>query len=191
MIAVDTNILVYAIQPTSPYHSAALAQLDALERGSSEWGIPLSCMAEFISVVTNPVRLQKEALTIDEAVFESEEFTSRENAKLLLPMDNFHETYSRLLRESRATSGQVFDVQIAAICIDHSVTRLITEDQGFPQIAELKLERLPATFERSLPVSRMSFERQTYRHYRNSSNLQVLSDMASARNNLPHGYFIE
>ena len=148
-------------------------------------------MAEFISVVTNPVRLQNEALTIDEAVFESEQFISRKNAKLLLPMEKFRETYSRLLRESRAISGHVFDVQIAAICIENNVTRLITEDRGFPQFAELKLEQLPATFERSLPVSRMSFDRQAYRHYRNSSNLQVLSEMASARNNPPHGYLLE
>ena len=187
MIAVDTNILVYAIQPTSPFHSAALAQLEALERGSSQWGIPISCMAEFLSVVTNTAPLQKEALTIDEAVEEFDKFASRENARLLLPMEKFSETYSRLLRESRAISGQVFDVQIAAICIDHSVTRLITEDRRFPQFAELKLERLPATFERSLPVSRRNFERRTYRQYRNSSNLQVLSEMASARNNPPHG----
>ena len=123
-------------------------------------------MAEFLSVVTNPVQLQKKALTIDKAVLEFNKFTSRENAELLLPMDNFRKTYSRLLRESRAKSGQVFDVQFAAICIENNVTRLITEDRGFPQFAELKLERLPATFERGLPVSRMSFERQTYRRYR-------------------------
>ena len=33
MIAVDTNILVYALQSTSPYYSATLARLEALERG--------------------------------------------------------------------------------------------------------------------------------------------------------------
>ena len=33
MIAVDTNILVYALQSTSPYHFTALARLEALERG--------------------------------------------------------------------------------------------------------------------------------------------------------------
>ena len=36
MIAVDTNILVYALQSTSPYYSATLAQLEALERGPSK-----------------------------------------------------------------------------------------------------------------------------------------------------------
>ena len=56
MIAVDTNILVYALQSTSLYHSAALARLEALERGPSKWGIPQACMSEFLCVATNPVQ---------------------------------------------------------------------------------------------------------------------------------------
>ena len=47
MIAVDTNILVYALQSTSLYHSATLARLEALERGPSKWGISQACRRSF------------------------------------------------------------------------------------------------------------------------------------------------
>ena len=184
MIAVDTNILVYALQSTSPNHSVALAKLEALEQGPSKWGIPQACMAEFLCVATNPVQLQKEVLTIDEAMDEFEEFTSRNNARILLPMKNFVAIYNRLLGESRAFAGKVFDVQIAAICIEHGVTRLITEDRSFPQVAGLKLERLPTTYKRGLPAPQWICERQAYIHNRNSSNLQVLAEKASSENSL-------
>ena len=54
MIAVDTNILVYAHRPDLPFHSAAARCLTGLAEGPSVWGIPWSCVHEFLSVVTNP-----------------------------------------------------------------------------------------------------------------------------------------
>ena len=154
-------------------------------------GYPASLYVRVSLCATSPVQLQKEALTIDEAMDEFEKFTSRNNARLLLPMKKFAATYNRLLGQTRAIAGKVFDVQIAAICIEHGVTPLITEDRRFPRVAGLKLERLPTTYKRSLPTSRWICERQTYIHNRNSSNLQVLAEMASARNILPYRNFME
>ena len=54
MIAVDTNILVYAYRADLPFHPAAVRCLTGLAEGPSVWGIPWSCAHEFLSVVTNP-----------------------------------------------------------------------------------------------------------------------------------------
>ncbi|MGO9270791.1 MAG: PIN domain-containing protein, partial [Terriglobia bacterium] len=54
MIAIDTNLLVYAQRRHTPEHRAARR---AIERASADrrgWGIPLSCIAEFWCVVTHP-----------------------------------------------------------------------------------------------------------------------------------------
>ena len=53
MIAVDTNILVYAHRTDSPYHSGAAPLLTSLSGGDIAWAIPWPCCYEFLSVVTN------------------------------------------------------------------------------------------------------------------------------------------
>lgn len=53
MIAVDTNILVYAHRAEAPLHSQAMACLRGLAEGAEPWGIPVSCLHEFLAVVTS------------------------------------------------------------------------------------------------------------------------------------------
>jgi predicted nucleic acid-binding protein len=54
LIAVDTNILVYAHRAESPHFARASAWLKRLAEGRSVWAIPWPCLHEFLSVVTNP-----------------------------------------------------------------------------------------------------------------------------------------
>ena len=54
MIAVDTNILVYAHREDSPFHGAAFERVAELAEGRAAWSIPWPCVDEFVSVVTHP-----------------------------------------------------------------------------------------------------------------------------------------
>ena len=54
MIAVDTNILVYAHREDSPWHEAAYARIVQLAEGNSPWAIPWPCLHEFFAIVTHP-----------------------------------------------------------------------------------------------------------------------------------------
>ena len=54
MIAVDTNILVYAHRRDSPFHDAALQRMTELAEGRSAWALPWPCLHEFIGIVTHP-----------------------------------------------------------------------------------------------------------------------------------------
>ena len=53
MIAVDTNILVYAHRQRSDFHEPAAEALRTLSEGNAPWAIPWPCCYEFLSVVTN------------------------------------------------------------------------------------------------------------------------------------------
>ena len=53
MIAIDTNIIVYAHRRDSVLHRNARATLDALASGAEKWAIPWPCFHEFYAVVTN------------------------------------------------------------------------------------------------------------------------------------------
>ncbi len=54
MIAVDTNILVYAHREDSLFHAAASRQVTALAEGRVPWAIPWPCLHEFLAIVTHP-----------------------------------------------------------------------------------------------------------------------------------------
>jgi predicted nucleic acid-binding protein len=54
LIAVDTNILVYAHREESPFHAAALRCVTELAESDAPWAIPWPCLHEFLAVVTHP-----------------------------------------------------------------------------------------------------------------------------------------
>ena len=54
MIAVDTNLLVFAHRGNSAHHEAALAELQPVIEGTSAWALPWPCVHEFISIATHP-----------------------------------------------------------------------------------------------------------------------------------------
>lgn len=53
VIAVDTNILVYAHRADSPFHDRARSVLESLAARAREWAAPWPCAHEFFTVVTN------------------------------------------------------------------------------------------------------------------------------------------
>ena len=54
MIAVDSNVLVYAHREDSDWHDPAYACLLELAEGRDPWAIPWPCLHEFLAIVTHP-----------------------------------------------------------------------------------------------------------------------------------------
>ena len=53
MIAVDTNVLVYAHRVETDLHAVAVAELVGLGEGEDLWALPVFCITEFLRVVTH------------------------------------------------------------------------------------------------------------------------------------------
>ena len=53
VIAVDTNILVYAHRRDAEWHDRAAARLQSLAEGRTSWAIPWPCVHEFLAIVTH------------------------------------------------------------------------------------------------------------------------------------------
>ena len=66
MIAVDTNVLVYAHRRESTFHDRARQRIDELASSGSAWAIPWPCVHEFYAVVTNE-RAFKPARPMDDS----------------------------------------------------------------------------------------------------------------------------
>lgn len=142
MIAVDSNILVYAHKKDAPFHTEAEAALSGLVRSADTWAIPWPCVHEFFAVVTNP-RVFIPASTPAEAIAQLEAWASAPNVRLL---SESHDHLARLtsLMLPRLVGPAVHDAKIAAICLDHGVRALLTMDRDFSRFPALKTRSLLA-----------------------------------------------
>ena len=71
MIAVDTNILVYAHRKDSAFHDRARACIASYAQGQDAWAIPWPCVHEFLSIVTHP-RIFKNPTPLPDALSQVE-----------------------------------------------------------------------------------------------------------------------
>jgi toxin-antitoxin system PIN domain toxin len=136
VIAVDTNILVYAHRQDSPWHDAAYAQVAVLAEGRSPWCIPWSCLHEFLAIVTHP-RIYAPPSRLAEAVSQVDAWLESPSVVLLAETDRYWPMLKSLLGEGRVTGPMVHDARVAAACLLHGVRELWTADRDFGRFAAL------------------------------------------------------
>ena len=136
MIAVDTNILVYAHRTDAHFHSPAARRLTELAEGSGAWAIPWPCLHEFLAVVTNR-RIYESPATLDVAVRYVDGLLESPSLVVITETDAHWRTLRSLLAKSQATGGRVHDARIAAICLEHGVRELWSADRDFNRFPAL------------------------------------------------------
>jgi toxin-antitoxin system PIN domain toxin len=137
MIALDTNILVYAHRRDLPQHAVALNAIQRLVAEGRIWAVPWPCIHEFLAVVTNP-RIFKTPTSTQTAITVVSELGSEQRARLLAESQRHLDILKRLCLSANITSSKIHDARIAAICIGHGVTELWTADRDFSYFPELK-----------------------------------------------------
>lgn len=140
VLAVDTNVLVYAHRREASEHDVAMAVIHNLAAGEAPWAIPWPCLYEFFSVVTNARIWKDAASTPRQAVAQLEAWTSAPTLQLLREPDGFFEILHPLISRSRVRGPVVHDARIAAICLAHGVEALLSRDRDFSQFPELRVK---------------------------------------------------
>lgn len=130
MIAVDTNLLIYAHRVEFPHHRRALEIIRGLATSPVAWGIPWPCLGEFVSVVTSSRPFERPS-TVDEAVIQLDVWVHAPAVRLLGERADTWTHFRELLVKSKVTRHAVHDARIAAICLDHGVRELWTADRDF------------------------------------------------------------
>lgn len=141
MIAVDTNILVYAHREELAKHEPARERLVQLAEGRSAWALPVFCLGEFLRVITHP-RLFDPPFTAREACEAMTRILESPSLSILSPGPGFPELLADAVRESDAVGNLVFDAQIVAVCREHGVSSLLTEDRDFERFRDFGTTRL-------------------------------------------------
>lgn len=136
MIAVDSNILVYAHRRDSHWYESARAAMTDLAEGTSPWAIPWPCVHEFLAVVTRP-RIYSPPSSLAEAQAQVAIWLESPTLLLLSEGDGYWDTLAAVLRKSRAEGAKVHDARIAALCIHHRVKELWTADRDFSRFPAL------------------------------------------------------
>ena len=138
MIAVDTNLLVYAHRRESRVGETAHALLTTLVEGDQFWAIPWPCCYEFLSVVTNRRIWKEAASTPDQAWRQFHAWSMSPSNSMIGETHDFIPTLRRFVQRAHVVGGVVHDARIAAICVAHGVETLFTRDRDFSLFPELR-----------------------------------------------------
>lgn len=137
MIAVDTNILVYAHRPEFEWHEGALQCLRELAAGSSPWAIPWPCAHEFLSVTSNRKAFANPT-AIGEAVAQLDKLFASPKVHVLAEAPGYWPKLRELVQVAQVSGPKVHDARIAALCLHHGVRELWTADRDFGRFPALK-----------------------------------------------------
>jgi toxin-antitoxin system PIN domain toxin len=130
LIAVDTNILVYAHREDSPFHATAFACVAELAEGPAGWAIPWPCLHEFLAIVTHP-RIYAPPTPLVRALGQLDAWQDSPTLALLAESPSHWPTLRALLAAGRVAGPRVHDARIAALCRDHGVRELWSADRDF------------------------------------------------------------
>ena len=134
MIAVDTNLLLYAHREESPWHRQTAERLADLSRGS--WAIPWPCVHEFLAIATHP-RIFDPPTPLDDALRAVESWRDAPGITFLSELDGYAEVLAAVLREALVVGPRVHDARIVALCRQHSVSEIWTADRDFSRFPGL------------------------------------------------------
>lgn len=139
MIALDTNLLVYAHRSAVAEHETARQAIIRARSLTDGWGFSLPVVGEFWSVVTHPAA-QGRPSTPDEA----RRFIAAlqaAGAEIWRPGTGFAARLARMAAELSVAGPRIFDLQIALTAFEGGATQLWTADRRFVSVPALPVVR--------------------------------------------------
>jgi toxin-antitoxin system PIN domain toxin len=139
VVAVDTNILVYAHRADSPWHAAADRIVQQLAEGQTPWALPWPCLYEFLAIVTHP-RIYRPPTPVADALIQIDNWLESPSLVLLHEGVDFWTALRPIIDRSAVQGGAAHDARIAALCSRHGVSVLYSADRDFSRFPELTCE---------------------------------------------------
>jgi toxin-antitoxin system PIN domain toxin len=137
MIAVDTNLLVYAHRPGAEWNEEAFELLRSLAERPQPWAIPFPCVHEFLRNVTDP-RIYTQPTPLLVALEQIGIWLESPTLRLLAEGGRHIELLTKVAVDGRVTGAKIHDARVATICIDHGVRELWTADRDFSRFPSLR-----------------------------------------------------
>jgi toxin-antitoxin system PIN domain toxin len=138
VIAIDTNILVYAHRADSTFHARAGARVREVAEGNASWAIAWPCVHEFFAIVTHP-RIYAPPSPIGKALDQLDAWMESPTLSLLSESELYWPVLRRTLDASQVQGARTHDARIAALCVAHGVSELWSADRDFSRFGELRV----------------------------------------------------
>jgi toxin-antitoxin system PIN domain toxin len=137
MIAVDTNVLVYAHRSDSQHHVRAVDAMRLLAEGTASWAIPWPCLHEFLAIATHP-RIFDPPTKMVRALEQVDAWLGSPAVTVIGEGVDHWTRLQELVVRANVRGPMVHDARIAAICIAAGVTELLTSDRDFSRFSALR-----------------------------------------------------
>ena len=131
MFVVDTNVLIYAANPASPFHDRCRAFIERWERQPSAWFLTWGVVYEFLRVSTH-ARVFPTPLSVAEAWGFIDGLLASPGLRILTPTGRHRAVAGEVFRELPHLSGNlIHDATTAILMREHGVRRIYTRDTHF------------------------------------------------------------
>lgn len=139
MIAIDTNILVYAHRSDNPFFAKAVLTLTEIIDSNHAWAIPWPCFHEFFAVVTHP-RIYKTPTPRSTALAQIDNLIACPTLEVLTETPAHWSVLKELVEAGSIDGPKVHDARIAAICIENAVSQFYSCDRDFSRFKDLPVK---------------------------------------------------
>lgn len=132
----DANLLLYAVDASSPFHAAARDFLTEALNGPRRVAFPWPSLLAFLRISTHP-RAATTPLSAEAAWQYVEDWLAADVAWIPTPTPRHAEVLARLVRERHVTANLVPDAHLAALAIEHGLA-VASADTDFARFPELR-----------------------------------------------------
>ena len=131
MLAVDTNVLVYAADADSPFHAPCRAWLERQRARPDAWYTTWSILYEFLRVTTHP-RVMRRPWSAPAAWKFVTALLASPGLAVLVPTQRHADVAATVITELPHLTGNLFhDAHTAILMREHGIGKICTRDADF------------------------------------------------------------
>ena len=133
---VDANILLFAVDARSPFHTSAEQWLTDQLNGVRRVALPWLSLAAFVRISTHP-RASADPLSPAQAWQHVEDWLACDTAWIPAPTDHHRSVLGGLVTRYELRGNLVTDAQLATLAIEHGLT-VCSTDTDFARFEEIR-----------------------------------------------------
>jgi len=138
VIAIDTNLLVYAHRARLPEHQAGRTAIERAASTPEGWGTTLTNVLEFWSIVTHPAAAGRPSSPSQVIRFFGG-LAAGGMAELWVPRPGFAGRLMRVAEDLGIQGARVFDLAIALTAFEAGASEIWTHDRQFCSVPGLRV----------------------------------------------------
>jgi toxin-antitoxin system PIN domain toxin len=139
VLLVDTNVLVYAADEDSPFHTACLDWLENQRNRADAWYTTWAILYEFLRVTTHP-RVMRRPWNVREAWTFVQGLLASPGLSALFPTQRHAAVAEQVIGELPHLAGNLLhDAHTAILMREHGIRQICTRDADFHRFRFLEV----------------------------------------------------